>query len=129
MLKRHKAFLALKPLCGPHRMNSPGCGLHVDLLTKRHPGDRQAIRSPKPSFLVQPRPTTAVHTLKAPKPHYPEILLFRPHCHVSNEDTKILQTFIFFKSKQFKIGLPFHIFIQSRLMCPCLYYIFHPCHL
>lgn len=36
--------------------------------------------------------------------------------------------YIFFKSKQFKIGLPFHIFIQSGLMCPCLYCIFHRCH-
>jgi hypothetical protein len=36
--------------------------------------------------------------------------------------------YIFFKSKQFKIGLPFHIFIQSGLMWPCLYCIFHCCH-
>lgn len=35
--------------------------------------------------------------------------------------------YIFFKSQQFKIGLPFHIFIQSGLMRPCLYCLLHPC--
>lgn len=75
------------------------------------------------------QPFAAVYTLRYWDLITLKYCFFRIDCHLPNKDAEILQTFIFFKSKQFKIGLPFHIFIQSGLMCPCLYYIFHPCHL
>ena len=110
-------------------MNSPGCCLHPYLLTKRLLGDQAAcFPEPVASFLsLGPQPL-CTHS------RYQGLIILK-YCSLgltAMSPTKMQKSYkllYFFKSKQFKIGLPFHIFIQSGLMRPCLYYIFHPCHL
>lgn len=114
---------------GLHRMILPGCSLPVSWQRDLFLVDHQATWSPEPpASFCSLGPPTAVHsyaglvTLKYGS-------LGRTAISPTKMQASYKLFYIFFKNKQFKIGLPFHIFIQSRLMCPCLYYIFHPCHL